>query len=222
MQVHQASRLVAQQLRLAPEVSPSSHLQAAVAVEHFGRQVFLPYILAQQQALAPNSRKPPKKESDRIFYATLLALREVLAQNAERFFLLPAASDSDDNLLSKDDIEEEKAYTKLLLATAIVMAACQAAGKDEDFLSNAILKDDFPADRMTPSVTLRTPSAGGTPPTNEHSVMFKAGFNVALDKRAVAAKQLRTSIPEPTACWVPVVEEIPAAVLKKKRSNYDA
>lgn len=220
MQVLQASRLVAQQLRIVPEVSPSSHLQAAVVVEHFGRQVFLPYILAQQQALAPKSRLS-SKENDRIFYATLLALHEVLAQNAEKFFTLPeTACDNDENQLSSEDVEEEKTFAKVLLANSIVIAACQAAGKDENFLMNSILHDDFPADRMTPSVTLRTPSADATTPTNEEAVMFKAAFNVALEKRAEAAKQHRMSIPEPTACWVPVVEDIPA-VLTKKRSNYD-
>ena len=217
---------------MAPEASPFGHLQGAVVLEHFGRQVFLPYILAQQQqqqqqqaVTTPSARA---RIDERIFYATLLALREVLAQNAEQFFTLPTVRDQSDDPLSQEDIEEEEAYGKLLLATAIVMAACQDAGKDEHLLFQYMLNDNFPAVRATPRMTLRTPSAsaadgtttavgGGGVLGEKEAVAFKAGYNVALAKRAAAAKENRTSIPEPTACWVSVVEEIPATLKNSKK-----
>ena len=107
-----------------------------------------------------------------------------------------------DDLLSKEDIEGEEAYGKLFLATAIVMAACQDAGKDAHLLFHQyMLNDNFPAVHATPFMTLRTPSASAKPA-----------------KRVTAAKENRTSIPEPTAWWMAVVEEIPA-ILKNYKSR---
>ena len=178
--------------------------------------------MAQQKLAAAASTDPLAKaqiyhaHNDRIFYATLLALREVLAQNAERFFALPKVrDDNNDDGLSNEDIEEEDAFGKLMLATSIVLAACQNAGKDEDLLLKYIQDDDFPADRATHLTSLQALSGGSVVvPGDEESVAFKVGYNVALAKRAAAARQIRTSIPEVTACWMSVVEEIPSNMKK--------
>jgi hypothetical protein len=205
-QVHKAARLVSQNLRLFPEASPGVHLQAAVAVENFGRKVFLPYILAQ-------AHDESIEDQDRVFYATLLALREVLAQNADTFFQLPSTQ-RDDADQSEEDLEEENAHAKLLMSTTICMAACQAAGKDDELLLEFI-QEDFKADRVGPDVNLRTPHGKSIPP--EESLAYKVGYNMALEKRAKGSE--RVSLPEPTACWMSVVEQIPAAL--KKGTSYD-
>ena len=75
--------------------------------------------------------------------------------------------------------------------------------------------DDFPADRATHLTSLQALSGGSVVvPGDEESVAFKVGYNVALAKRAAAAKQNRSSLPEVTACWMSVVEEIPSNMKK--------
>ena len=203
--VRQASRLVAQHLRLFRELSPGIHLQAAVAIESFGRNVFMPYILAEANG-------EPIQDHGRIFYATLLALREVLAQNADKFFQLPTPERASD--LSVEDLNEEEAHGKVLIATAIVMAACRAAGRDEDVLME-YLQDDFPADRAGLDVTLKSPHGKPVPP--EETVAWKVGYNLAQAKRATSMEQC--AVPEPTACWMSMVEQIPASL--KRTAPYD-
>jgi hypothetical protein len=96
-----------------------------------------------------------------------MALREVLAQNAEKFFSLPTTTTTTmegvTDTLSEEDLNEEKAHGKMLIATAIVMAACKAAGRDEDKLLK-YMQEDFPADRADLVVNLRTPQGKTLPP----------------------------------------------------------
>lgn len=214
IQVRQATRLVSQHLRLFRELSPGIHLQAAAAIESFGRCVFMPYILAEANG-GPISMEQDE-EGGRIFYATLLALREVLAQNADKFFALPATTPTEgvNDTLSEKDLNEEQTHGKMLIATAIVMAACKAAGRDEDKLMT-YMQDDFPADRADLVVNLRTPQGNTLPP--EETLAWKVGFNLAQAKRATSMEQ--GVLPEPTACWMSMVEQIPASV--KRTAPYD-
>ena len=71
--------------------------------------------MAQQQQLAAAASSDPLAKAriyhahkDRTFYATLLESREVLAQDAERFFVLPKVrDDNNDDGLSNEVIEKE-------------------------------------------------------------------------------------------------------------------
>lgn len=218
--VHQASRLVAQNLRLFPEASPGVHLQAAVAIETFGKKVFLPYIQAahsRQQTAARNSRAPLEMNHDRVFYATLLALREVLAQNAHTFFQFSTPSEETSSKDVADD-QEEQDYAKILMATTIVISACQAAGKNVESLLEAVEVGDMPAPRAQQSWSCRMPN--NKMKHREDALAWKVGYNMAHSLRVKQNEaDHRVALPKPTAVYMSIVEQIPAAI--KKSTAYD-
>jgi hypothetical protein len=126
-QVCRATRLVAQELEYGGwrEVSPGARQRAAVALEEFVRTVFLPNVLQKSNYGAPG----------RVFLATMLALREVLTQNAERVFHMEKVPLTGDEL--QDDApggirwktklqEEERQYMAQLFATGVIFAAFQS------------------------------------------------------------------------------------------------
>mmetsp|Transcript_16650 Transcript_16650/g.27599 ORF Transcript_16650/g.27599 Transcript_16650/m.27599 type:complete len:360 (-) Transcript_16650:1677-2756(-) len=219
--VHKASRLVAQNLRLFPEASPGVHLQAAVAIETFGKQVFLPYILAarsvkeqEQQSLSNRNHTTLILDDDRIFYATLMALREVLAQNAHTFFQLSTPSE-ETSLENIADNEEEQVYAKLLMATTIVIAACMAADKDVETLMETVKEGEMPAPRARSSSYCKTPD--NKIKQRQDALTWKVGYNVAHTMRSKRHEtDHRVSLPKPTAVYMSIVEQIPAAI---KKSN---
>lgn len=217
--VHSAARIVAQTLRLWPEASPGVHLQAAVTVENFAKQIFLPYIVAE----AGGERI---EDGDRVFYATLMALREVLAQNADAIFQIHTpSSDNDDDEggekkepIPESDNQEEKDYARLLMATMVVVTACESAGKDPERVLELIREQDaaFPADRAHDIWKPKAPD--GKVKYHEEALAWKVGYNMAHRDRAQRQENYRAALPKPTACWMAVVEQIPAA-LKKGNLN---
>jgi hypothetical protein len=129
-QVCKAARLVAQELVYGgwPEVKTGARHQAAVALEEFARTVFLPNMLQESREGA----------SDRVFLATMLALREVLTQNADRIFYIEKQIGGE----LQDDApgggrrkvrcqEEERQYMAQLFATGVVFAAFQSLTRKE-------------------------------------------------------------------------------------------
>ena len=131
-QVCKATRLVAQELVYGgwPEVKTGAHQQAAVALEEFARTVFLPSLLQASSEVASN----------RVFLATMLALREVLTQNADRIFDIE--KEIGDELQDHAPgtgrrkvrcQEEERQYMAQLFATGVVFAALQSlSGKEAE------------------------------------------------------------------------------------------
>jgi hypothetical protein len=221
--VRQASRLVAQNLRLFPEASPGVHLQAAVAIENFGTEVILPNMLAAHGRVSNKKTHPAKVpeeiDHNRVFYASLLSLREILAQNAHAFFRISAPS-GEVSTTQDEDEKEEQTYAKLLMATTIIIAACHAADKDVDVLLQAVEQsDDMPAPRALHSWHCKTPDKGPGK-RKEEALAWKVGYNLAQAIRE-KRKELdhRMSLPKPTAVYMSVVEQIPAAI--KKSSAYD-
>jgi len=196
-QVEMASRLVGQMLRHWPESSPGMHLQAAVTIEKFGRQVFLPYIVTHLNHSELNKKKT--MNHDRIFYATLLAFREVLAQNASTFFAVPSFGGKPGTLYPSKDNKNREIFVKLMMATTIVMHACEAAGRNTKLLLDLIENDNFP--EAKPFGKLLSPN--GRVKGMEESLAWKVGFNLAQRERRKAF------LPTPTSCWIFIVESIP-------------
>ena len=140
-QVSMAARLVAQELENGgwPEVSPGARQQAAVALEEFARIMFLPNLLQG----ANNSAAP---SNERVFLATMLALREVLTQNAERIFVIQDVPRQGEEERNNDagpgnkrrkrhrDIEERQ-YMAQLYATGVIFAAIQSMPEAKSYLS---------------------------------------------------------------------------------------
>ena len=131
-QVQKAARLMAVELQHGdwPEVIPGALERAAVSLEAFAKTIFLPYM------------KGANATPERSFLATLLALREVLAQNADRIFVMdsvpPNGEPSDDksaptNRTRQDGQaqEEERSYMAQLYATGVALAAIQALDPNE-------------------------------------------------------------------------------------------
>ena len=130
----------------AAERQHKAHMKVvAASLEHFSRHVILPSfersvasfnIPASSRCLTGDS---PRNELCRTFYATLLSLREVITQNAERIFgsesfdavtdvVVGADSATNETKPGHDrrrrqDCMEDKLYCASLLATGVVLAA---------------------------------------------------------------------------------------------------
>jgi len=201
-QVEMASRLVGQMLKVWPEAAPGTHLQVAASLEKFARQVFFPYLVVHQT----DPTKP--MDQTRVFYATLLALREVLAQNGSKIFKIPSYQGSpiEKSLFHSDD-EDERDFLKLMMATTVVMNACEAAGMDSKAFMDVIEEDNFPIAKPFGNTVPVEPN--GRKKGEYEAMAWKIGYNYAQKKRQGAV------LPLPTSCWISIVEEIPKDKLEK-------
>jgi hypothetical protein len=179
MAVHTASRLVGQSLRLFSALPQ----QAAIAVEKFGQEIYLPYVLA-----AHGDTKG--MDHDRIFYSTLLALRQVIALNASRLLDLPPAITE----------PEESFLIQLVMATTIVLAACDAAGKDSKALLEYIEQGQPEVPEMQQFIT-----------PQGKTVKRELALAIRLSQRLSKKDAI---VPMPTACWIAVIEKVPPALSK--------
>jgi hypothetical protein len=273
--VEQASRLVAQQImeqilpesRLMKSVGKDTNIKEAVskatsstaaktshrlypgqawavAMENFGREVLLPYFLAN----SPEDCHPSTLDHDRIFYASLLAFREVMVQNADTLFVFPeplqghsssceATSKEQNNVpptanpeMKKDDankrddeLEDEYNHLKWVMATSIVLGACQASGRDDSIVMELML-NDFPQIQhhydnwMADLSSRKIRTIDGTTLSSAESMAWRISQFLAL--RSLLANQksnassMSTKVPEPTACWISVIESIPSNFMK--------
>lgn len=206
-QVQMASRLVGQMLNTWPEASPGVQKQAAASLEQFATQVFLPYIVAYYNHQKPITAKARTIVQNRIFYATLLVMREVLAQNARAIFRIPKydeASDPHQQLSNQRDLIDESEFISLLMATTVVMNACEAAGNDPQELLDLVEKDNFPIAKPFAKIVQQN---GKTMGENE-ALAWKVGYNLAQKKR----QKQDTTLPAPTSCYISIVEQIPEEV----------
>jgi hypothetical protein len=148
---------------------------------------------------------------------------------------------NNDSKTSVCELEEDYNHLKWVMATSIVLGACQASGRDDavfmDLLVNTVPQihnddddhhhhhqkqnqqqqqqhyDELIAE-LSSYTKVRT--MAGTILSSAETMAWKISQLLAL--RSLRAKkqqgQLSTNIPEPTACWISVVESIPSSFTK--------
>lgn len=206
-QVCRAARLIAQELEHGgwPEVSFGSRRLAAVALEEFATTIFLPNVLQESNA-APSS-------SESVFLATMLALREVLTQNAKRIFVIEKVPLEPHELQSfmsapgaarreTEREEEEEQYVSQLLSTGVVLSTVQRLEKRdaEKYTSKFTQIMDSYDSGHGEFASMMEPMDGshqGVQPdqtvlSNEENAAWKVAYNRANEAHPVLRKHGRT------------------------------
>jgi len=212
-QVWKAMQFIGHELR-TNDIWPlkQSGLQLAAVLEQCVREVLLPQLLLGEA------------HEDRCFWAALLGARELMTQNANKFF----------ELSSLDLSSPEQQVEGQILATGIVVAALlRCPGYHDAQEKFTQLMQDYDAGKGTFATTedstrRRTAVMGRVDGRNqpilpngkeldaEESVAWRVSFNLARkrhpllhgSKGAVDGDDL-IDLPAPTACHVSLVEELP-------------
>jgi hypothetical protein len=235
IQVCKAARLVALELSHGgwPEAKPRACFKAAAAIEEFAKTVFLPNLLHGGQ-----HHDNTEASNERVFLATMLALREVLTQNAYRIFQMEDMS-RDEEQLADDakpgskrqktlDYREERQYMAQLFGTGVIIASLQSLPESESLTSSfSAMMDSYDicnaefASRMNrldgrhQGVMLN-----GKKLKKEENVAWKVSYNRARELHPVVCRNNRrieqrsdmthhiVQIPKPNALFVSMVEEL--------------
>lgn len=234
-QVHRAARLVAVELEYGawPEESPGARRKAASALQEFAKTIFLPNLLAHQQD--PATASAPDYE--RVFLSTMLALREVLTQNASRIFSIENVALNDNEV--KDDRkdtepgakrrkrssqEEERQYMAQQLATGVVFAAIQSmeTPEAESYLQHFMEIVDLYDTGDDEFVSCMQPRNGrhtGVTPnlktlSGQENVAWRVSFNRARQVHPVVCRSRNGSnisnaidVPSPNTVFIALVED---------------
>jgi hypothetical protein len=161
------------------EHAHKQHMKVVAAtLNDFARRVLLPTLqqpgvdqeepISLQHLRRPTSGKPPPRTLPQAFFATLLALREVMTQNAERIFGKDCLEDAEDDGDASSSHrkrrrgvmnQEERMYLARTLATGVSIAAierCLPAHADrmvENFLEMVSAYDNGDDDFTVPTRT---------------------------------------------------------------------
>lgn len=230
-QVCKAARLVAVELEHGgwPEARPGTHLQAAAAVEEFAKTIFLPNLLRNHGAQNLPSNK-------RVFLASMLALREVLTQNASRIFQLdsvPVKEQISDQMVAsgnkrrkRQDKEEEREYMAQLLATSVIFAAIQSLPEAHSYLPRFTeMMDSYDAgsDEFCSCMERLDGGQKGIMPNTkelkkEENVAWKVSYNRAREVHPVISRASRRmehqsesshiiKVPRPNTVFISMAED---------------
>ena len=201
-QVWRAVRLVGEEIKsgvwpLADKEDTT--LSLPVVLEQFIREIFFP-LLQEKQAL-----------EDRPYVATMLALREVMTQNAEKIFDLNL-----DQYPLVDRMEFK--YHGKTLATSIILAANERLPIGNQDLLRFVEAYDTGAQefkislpRMSAKQVLIQP--GGTELDGEEALIWKVAYNMVREKHPLLRitkvdEKDWPQLAEPSTCYAAMVEDL--------------
>lgn len=204
VQVWEAVRLVGEEIKCGvwPLSNQSLLTSLPIVLEQFIREIFLPHLQGRDAV------------EDRVYVATMLAIREVLTQNSKELFVLDFESTT----------KEEVDFGARVLATGIILAANERLMKvtNLDLVRLVNMYDDGAPefkDALTRMGGKEQPIApNGKPLDRQEAVIWKAAFNMAREKHPLMGKDKKEikqgelnliQLAEPTACYVAMVEALP-------------
>jgi hypothetical protein len=243
------------------EIQHKAHMKiVAASLEEFCRLVILPSMqpetvetIAQQQAVLEKTMaskrntttstktkilyKPkPKKEKEHVFFSTLLALREVMTQNAERIFGKPSFEGLHDKKKKLEKSRKRKIhqlqdqqYCAKLLATGVVLAAMEQYNPNDAAIADRFLevcrKYDEGDEEFTSCLVAEQNSCGVLPNGRrvdpEESIAMHVSFEQARESHPLTLCQKRRDmnvtprvqdllqVPEPNVCNISMVQHLP-------------
>lgn len=234
MQVCKAARLVAVELSFGgwPEIKPGACFKAAAAIEEFAKTVFLPNLLHGGQQQHDNT----EASNERIFLATMLALREALTQNAYRIFHIEDVRRDEQQLAGEPkpgskrqkrlDYREERQYMAQLFGTGVIIASLQSLPEAESLIlsfsatmdSYDTASDEFASRMNRLDGRHQGVMLNGKKLKKEENTAWKVSYNRARELHPVVCRNSRrieqrsetpqvVQIPKPNALFVSMVED---------------